>query len=443
MKIRQTENRNSFIPIEGSITLPPKQHNRGSDTLRSAHSSNSSISGGGAGRKSPDNSHFLASSLPPQSRQSVGGSTPFHLASSKRRIVRHSYEDIEMSSAVVAVAEPKTTDSVSRTRRWVNHHRDMNWGIDKDQQSSSDATAGSSNSSSSSRGGEFTGSMWASRNMQQQLLQQQKDAKKDNKKRLSKTRGPLLTSFPPPQAAVEKDFSTSYQEPPHQQQQQQQQHQRYSSRPSSIAGTPQHASGHAPPPVTTGNSAMSPRRRISYATAMGDPDVPVRGTKSDRYGNTASTERQFSRERIQAEAELQRRDLKTSSLSRAPDGAYPPRMQKMDLATNYSPAQRKQDAGYTPPHHHRMNPGGGGGGGGGGGVNDHIYSSLSRGTSRSLKKQGSSEFREEDLRTAAPAYSYLNRRSSAGTVTHRSTFTASPPERGSSTALPQQLESYL
>lgn len=164
--------RNSFIQIEGTIPLQPKQHNwegsaqllpqYHSDTLKSNRSSSPV-------HRSPE--------VPPQQQVLSGGHIP-------HRNPKHHLQQQQHSSV-------DSSDSVSRTRHWVNHHREMGWGKDGERDESR----------------ELRGSMWANRNREQQKPQPRD---KKERRRLAKPRQQLVTSYPSPVEPAHEFLASSY-----------------------------------------------------------------------------------------------------------------------------------------------------------------------------------------------------------------------------------------
>ena len=255
--------RNSFIQIEGTIPLQPKQHNwegsaqllpqYRSDTLKSNRSSS-------PGHRSPE-------AAAPQQQVSLGGSIPYR--NPKHHVQQQQQQQqLPQQHHQQQHSSAEGSDSVSRTRHWVNHHREMGWGKDGERDESR----------------ELRGSMWASRNREQPQRQHVQPRDKKEKRRLTKPRQQLVTSYPSPVEPAHEflaSFSGSS-----------------SFRTSSLPSSDIHDTGgnhvthsyqatkHSTLPLP---SSPTTRRRISYVRSMADKyledDTP---TRDDRRGSLGS-----------------------------------------------------------------------------------------------------------------------------------------------------------
>ena len=255
--------RNSLIPIEGTIPLQPKQQNSevGSQSLPQYNSDTLKSNGSNPGHQSPEGL--------PQLQASLGSGTPYHYPKSNMRQQHNGAEG---------------SDSVSRTRHWVNHHTEMGWGKDGESEES-----------------RVHGSMWASRNRDPPKPQPRE---KKEKQRLATPRRRLVTSIPSPVEPAH-EFLASYSSP------------LSPSHTSTFMSPERHgypsshsyqAAKHSTLPV----SSSPTRRRVSYAQAIGDhlvleSDYSKEGTPTrDRYSHD-SLERPYHQHR-----HTHHRDLQTS-----------------------------------------------------------------------------------------------------------------------------------
>lgn len=182
----------------------------------------------------------------------------------KRRVVRHSYEDVDISRLRAAGEgggqdEERKKQEDSRTISWINHHQEMNWGRD-------------------AREREMQGSMWSSRNREQQ--------RSTSKDKLRQPQPPLGVGGGKRGGRAgrteedSRDIFASYQGPSPQPSYRQ--HLPGSSSSSSVSSVPQPhlpSSNHRTFQSSTSSSSgtLPKSRRTSYMTAMGEPaDLPVR-----------------------------------------------------------------------------------------------------------------------------------------------------------------------
>lgn len=235
VKIRSTDpKRHSFIPIEGSLTLQPKQSNWDTPNPRQT-TANRSVD---SGVSSPGDQRSPEVVKPTPNKQRKSRHVYEEVERSTRPQTRHAYEDVEGSGA-------KSSEKGSRTSNWVNTHSELGWGI------------------GSQSGRESTGSMWAPRNRGQK----EKRERKRSSQRLS------TDSISPPDR--ERDLTMTYHEPSH--------------RPviANHRGTGIPANYSSPSRISsTLPNSSGVQRRVSYLSAVNPTDLErprERFTASEQY----------------------------------------------------------------------------------------------------------------------------------------------------------------
>ncbi len=224
----------------------------GSGTLFSDLGSGGGAVRGGYLRTSESN---LSSATPP-----TGGREE-----AKKKMVRHSYEDVEVGVG----AGPKVEVEVerkghhTRTMNWIDRHTEMNWGRDQEAR-------------------EVTGSLWSSRN--RQGTREPREGRGRGTSGRSSVGGGRGSGPWEGGKGLKSEQS------------------RVNPSPSYHGSTPlpsSHSSRGVPPPSSRQGNATPPlTRRTSYLSAVGDADVPVRDSTRQRGGGTTrlqapSREEQF------------------------------------------------------------------------------------------------------------------------------------------------------
>ena len=257
-KIRSTDpKRHSFIPIEGSLSLQPKQSNWDTPNPRQTTTNRSVDSGVSSpgDQRSPE----VVKPAAPKSRKTRH--TYEVVERNPRHPVRHNYEDVEGFPA-------KSTENVSRTSNWINTHSELGWGIDRQS------------------GRESTGSMWAPRNREQKEKRDRKRASQ----RLS------TDSISPPNVDRERDLTMTYHEPSLR-----------TAMPDHRTSIPTNYSSPGRMSNTLPNSSGGVQRRVSYLSAVSPADlerqrerftasekyVEPRYRSSHRYSHTPGRPRQY------------------------------------------------------------------------------------------------------------------------------------------------------
>jgi len=212
----------------------------------------------------------------------------------KKRIVRHAYEDVELTMK----GDGKKKQEDSRTMNWVNHHSEINWGR-----------------SGNTRERELPGSLWSTRNRDQQVHRAPSREKLRHAQSGGRTRKPESSR----QEEDSRDFFKSYQgsSPQLSTYHNKHAHRNSSISSSSTSSVPQpqpYGSSthihhpHAPPssstkvaalPSSTSSSGPSKSRRPSYLTAVANADdMPIRESSSrqkDREDRFTASEQVPSR----------------------------------------------------------------------------------------------------------------------------------------------------